>query len=58
MRMELGEFAFVTAPFGYKIEDRTLVPILEEAEVVKKIFKYYLSGMGFGKTNKDTCHER
>ena len=48
MRMELGEFAFVTAPFGYKIEDRTLVPIPEEAEVVKKIFKYYLSGMGFG----------
>ena len=48
MRMELGEFAFVTAPFGYKIENRTLVPIPEEAEVVRKIFKYYLSGMGFG----------
>ena len=49
MRMETGDFAFVNAPFGYKIEDDTLIPIPEEAEIVRQIFQYYLAGMGFGR---------
>ncbi|MBQ8216070.1 MAG: recombinase family protein [Clostridia bacterium] len=49
MRMETGDFAFVNAPFGYKIEDDTLIPIPEEAEIVRRIFQYYLAGMGFGR---------
>ena len=49
MRMENGEFTFVNAPFGYRMCDGTLEPVWEEVAIVRKIFKYYLSGMGFGK---------
>ena len=49
MRMENGEYILSNAPFGYKICDGTLEPIWEEVAVVRKMFKYYLSGMGFGK---------
>ncbi len=49
MRMENGMFTFVTAPFGYRIQDGTLEPVWEEVEVVRQIYRYYLSGMGFGK---------
>lgn len=49
MRMETGEFAFVNAPFGFKMQDGSLEPIWEEVAVVRKIYQYYLSGMGFGK---------
>lgn len=60
MRMETGNFAFMNAPFGYKIENDMLIPIPEEVEIVRKIYKYYLSGMGFGKivvelNNDDTA---
>jgi len=48
MRMELGEFSFLTAPFGYRIENKTLVPVPEEAKVIEKIFNYYVKGMGVG----------
>ena len=49
MRMETGEFGFVTAPFGYRLQDNTLVPVEEEAKIVREIYKAYLSGMGFGR---------
>lgn len=49
MRMETGTFTFLNAPFGFRIEDDTLIPIPEEAKVVRQIFRYYLQGMGFGK---------
>lgn len=49
MRAESGRYTFTTPPFGYKKENNTLVPIPEEAEVVVRIFRDYLSGMGVGK---------
>ncbi len=49
MRAESGTYIFVTAPFGYRIEDNNLIPVPEQAEVVVKIYQKYLSGVGMGK---------
>lgn len=49
MRAENGEYVFVSAPFGYRIENNELVPIPEEIKVVERIFKEYLAGLGAGK---------
>lgn len=49
MRMENGTFYTYTAPFGYKAVNRTLVPVEEEAIIVRKIFDYYLHGKGLSK---------
>lgn len=48
MRMENGSFITCTPPYGYRLEKETLVIIPEEAEIVRKIFDMYLSGMGSG----------
>ncbi len=49
MRAEGGHYTFTTPPFGYKMENSTLIPIPEEAEVVVRIYRDYLSGMGVSK---------
>lgn len=49
MRMESGKVSFTNTPFGYDYVDKTLIPIPEEAEIVRKIYRYYLEGMGFSK---------
>lgn len=49
MRMASGQFGFMSAPFGYKLVNGTLEPIPEEVKIVRKIFDYYLSGLGIGK---------
>lgn len=49
MRAENGNYVFTTAPFGYKLEGDTLIPIPEQAEIVVRIYKDYLSGMGMSK---------
>ena len=58
MKMENGEFYNYTAPFGYKVENKTLIPIPEEAEIVIRIFREYIGGKGIGKIvadlNKDS----
>ena len=36
-----------TASFGYKVENGVLVPVPEEAELIKEIFHRFLSGEGF-----------
>lgn len=46
MKMEDGTFVTTAAPYGYRLEDKQLVVCQEEAEVVKQIFTWYLSGMG------------
>jgi site-specific DNA recombinase len=53
MKMSTGEFYNYTAPFGYKAENKTLIPIPEEAEIVKRIFNEYISGKGIGKITSD-----
>lgn len=49
MRAESGDYVFMAAPFGYKIEENILVPIPEQAAIVVRIFKEYLGGLGAGK---------
>lgn len=46
MRMEKGDFVSPATPYGYKLEERTLAVIPEQAEVVRRIFTAYLSGQG------------
>ncbi len=53
MRMRTGDFAFLTAPFGYECKDNTLIPKLEESEIVREIYNYYLCGMGIEKIAKE-----
>jgi site-specific DNA recombinase len=35
------------APYGYKYQDGKLIIIKEQAEIIKKIFNWYLSGVSF-----------
>ncbi len=49
MKMESGEFITCNAPFGYRLENGMLYPIPDEAEIVKKLFEWYLAGYGFCK---------
>ncbi len=50
MKMENGEFITCTAPYGYKLDKEShLLIIPEEAEVIKRIFNLYLSGMGIAR---------
>lgn len=37
------------APFGYRLENGMLYPVPDEAEIVRKIFEWYLAGDGFCK---------
>ena len=53
MKMETGEFYNYTAPFGYKAENKSLIPIPEEAVIVKRIFDEYIGGKGIGKIVSD-----
>lgn len=45
-RMEKGIFIPAKAPYGYRLADNQLEVIPEEAEVVRRIFRSYLSGQG------------
>ena len=37
---------------GYRLAGEKLIVVPEEAETVRKIFNYYLLGMGYGKISK------
>ena len=43
-RMERGEFITCTAPYGYSLKNGTLEVCEPEAEIVRRIFREYLSG--------------
>ena len=49
MRMENGTFVTTSAPFGYRLTDKKLVVVPEEAEIVRQIYGMYLSGLGVNK---------
>lgn len=49
MKMETGTFCTYHAPFGYKLENGTLIPVDEEIKIVKRIFDDYLHGKGHNK---------
>ena len=46
MKMENGTFTTYCAPFGYRLVNGNLEIMPEEAEIVRKIFNMYLSGLG------------
>ena len=46
IRMEKGLYTLPQAPFGYKMVEKELVIVPEEAEVVRYIFSEYLAGRG------------
>lgn len=47
MKMEDGTYYNTSRPYGYKWEDRNLVIVPKEAEIVREIFSMYLSGESF-----------
>ena len=49
MRVENGNYVFMAAPFGYRIENNELIPIPEQISIVQRIYKEYLAGNGMGK---------
>ena len=49
MKMERGEFKTTNAPYGYDLVDGNLIPNSEQAPIVQRIFKEYLSGNGMTK---------
>jgi DNA invertase Pin-like site-specific DNA recombinase len=49
MRMENGTFVTSTPPFGYKSIAKKLVIVPEEAEIVRRIYRMYISGLGINK---------
>ena len=49
MRMENGSFVTTCAPFGYKLINKKLVVSPKEAEIVRRIYDLYLSGLGINK---------
>lgn len=46
MRMEEGTYGLPKAPYGYRLENSKLKIEEKEAEIVKQIFRLYLSGKG------------
>ena len=57
MKMESGEFKISTAPYGYKIENNTLIPIPEQKPIVQRMFYDFLSGKGVGKITEELNRE-
>ena len=49
MRMERGSFVTTCAPFGYRLIEKQVIVVPEEAEIVRKIYELCLQGLG---TNK------
>lgn len=45
-RMADGTFVAGSTPYGYRLQERELVIYEPEAEIVRKIFAWYLAGMG------------
>lgn len=49
MKMETGEYAASSAPYGYRFCDKKLIVEPSEAKIVKKIYEMYLHGNGLSK---------
>lgn len=62
MKMQNGEFSICKVPYGFTVENNTLVPVPELKSVIEKIYRDYLSGKGYGKIaeelNNEKCTER
>lgn len=62
MKMQNGEFSICKVPYGFTVENNTLVPVPELKSVIERIYRDYLSGKGYGKIaeelNNEKCTER
>ena len=58
MKMENGEFSICTVPYGFTVENNTLIPIPEYKPVIERIFREYLSGKGYGKIAEELNAEK
>ena len=56
IRMEKGIFIPPRPPYGYRLVDRKLIVIPEEAEVVQRIYRAYLNGQGQDDIAKELNH--
>ncbi|MFI3255776.1 MAG: recombinase family protein, partial [Eubacteriales bacterium] len=55
MKMEHGTYTPASAPYGYKIHEKQLVIVEEEAEIVQQIFADYLAGKGITLIANQLC---
>jgi DNA invertase Pin-like site-specific DNA recombinase len=46
IRMEKGDYVSPSTPYGYRLNERTLEVIPEEADIVRYIYSAYLKGQG------------
>jgi len=53
MRMEKGLFIPPAAPYGYRLVNKELVVVPEEAEIVRHIYRAFLSGQGHANIAKE-----
>ena len=62
MKMEEGNFITYKAPYGYRLDNGSLVIVEEEAVIVVRIFDMYLAGKGMGQIaailNREGVHSR
>lgn len=56
MRMEKGIFTPSAVPYGYRLFNKELVIVPEEAEIVRKIFAMYLNGHGCPEIARELNH--
>lgn len=52
-RMKSGDFITCSAPIGYVLKNKTLVPDPQEAPIVEYIFSSYLAGKSIGEISRE-----
>lgn len=57
-KFEAGSYRSSITPYGYQQEENTLAVMPEQAEVVRRIFRSVLSGMGAGSIAKELNKEK
>ena len=57
-RMKSGTFRTASVPFGYKQIEHQLIPIPEEAAIVRKIYELYLAGWGTEQISQHLIHKQ
>ena len=56
-RMQSGDFITCCPPYGYKLENNTIVINPDEAEIVKRIFNSYVIGKGKSEIAQELAEE-
>ncbi|MFI3327096.1 MAG: recombinase family protein [Clostridia bacterium] len=56
--MKMGEFALSNPPYGYRLENKKLVPYEPEVKIVRRIFYDYINGKGCMTIAKELDNEK